>query len=913
MKENNVQKLFYARLCKLISDKRNKKTDLILNNRKGIALIVTVGVLAIAVLVGITFAMNMQLEQKAAFNYMNQTKVKYLAEAGIERVIADVRKNVKDKAYSDLTAYIKDTYNGPKKNNIENHGYYTVELQNESEKVNLNTLTNTDKDAIDLLKYSAGLSYPQIAKIIDYRDGDDIVTTRLYTSSGWKSCEGEESLSKAKNATFTNIEEIKLVSGIGEGTYEKAMDYITVNKPIIRGGLLAKYYKGLTGTSPNVKINEDRYLDTIIALGSICEVSMEGSDGPPGGLEQGWDESHDANFAGGYLMNKLGGGWTLDDFAVIYEGYIDILPGETGMPIAFLFFVGDGVRLYIDNELVADKWRDGFDGGFTGYHTFKYAGWHPIKIEFYDVVEAQVLELQWKTAVYQDGYAIPADRFGYEPPMGDDYYQDGYYKINSTGTIEAKDGTGKVIAEKKISAVVKTFGTWTQTTRSEFSAAWSNSESDDYRNGGVRWVTWLDNCPVDEDGWVDKSPPAKSGMHWDIDNYDRISDALKLGYWDNFDEDIAYSVVNMQHPGDSGEISYDQINSAAGTEVSKVLNLVAEPGNDIAAQLNTSYYNDTGTEGWAVFARTWENDWGQKTYNAIAHQDDPVWGFSASKRNASATGTSYPEHPDCKGEMRVERAGKDDFFSVSMGDTDDDTGAGEYTLYQKDYFELAQIGGLVALYDTNGYYKQDKSMAFIGDEDKNYWGYINGNNPFFKCQLTGKLTDTINFQLCARNSYNMPKDVPAAGRALSDLGAFSKNAAHFDNVRVIPQEGFLVSTPFFAGPGKIDWGTVSWHSEESGNTGVDIYLRTASKTQARNFIVDTSGFFPNSENAGFSVKSNDSQIDSNANWIQYKAVLKSNAITTSDYSASCVTPVLKDITLTYLPQAEILYWREETE
>ena len=59
-------------------------------NNKGIALILTVGVLALLVLVGTSFAINMMADLKFTRNFENTAKAKYFAEAGINRAIAEL-------------------------------------------------------------------------------------------------------------------------------------------------------------------------------------------------------------------------------------------------------------------------------------------------------------------------------------------------------------------------------------------------------------------------------------------------------------------------------------------------------------------------------------------------------------------------------------------------------------------------------------------------------------------------------------------------------------------------------------------------------------------------------------------------------------------------------------------------------
>jgi hypothetical protein len=60
-------------------------------NRRGAALIMTVGVLSMLVLIGVSFAATTQAVYRQARNYSNSVKARYLAEAGIAREVAELR------------------------------------------------------------------------------------------------------------------------------------------------------------------------------------------------------------------------------------------------------------------------------------------------------------------------------------------------------------------------------------------------------------------------------------------------------------------------------------------------------------------------------------------------------------------------------------------------------------------------------------------------------------------------------------------------------------------------------------------------------------------------------------------------------------------------------------------------------
>lgn len=72
-----------------------------IKNEKGIALIMSIGIVAMLAIIGTTFAINMRLEQKASANYLASIKAKTLAEAGIDQAIAILNLYAITQAYSD--------------------------------------------------------------------------------------------------------------------------------------------------------------------------------------------------------------------------------------------------------------------------------------------------------------------------------------------------------------------------------------------------------------------------------------------------------------------------------------------------------------------------------------------------------------------------------------------------------------------------------------------------------------------------------------------------------------------------------------------------------------------------------------------------------------------------------------------
>lgn len=68
-----------------------KILSLILSGRRGVALILTVGILALMAMLATTFALVTIMEQKGTWTYANGVKARFLAEAGISRAIAELK------------------------------------------------------------------------------------------------------------------------------------------------------------------------------------------------------------------------------------------------------------------------------------------------------------------------------------------------------------------------------------------------------------------------------------------------------------------------------------------------------------------------------------------------------------------------------------------------------------------------------------------------------------------------------------------------------------------------------------------------------------------------------------------------------------------------------------------------------
>ncbi len=166
----------------------------------GVALIMSVGILALLAMIATSFAINMQLEYKAATNQLNYTKAAALAEAGIEKAIAELIQDAKTNFTYNADSVNSGTYSDITLN--YGLGSYEVKIEDEQRKVNINYANKT------LLKGLLDGDDSKAQAIIDYR---------------------KDRLNLPPENPFKTIEEVKPVLGNDDAAYKVIEEYITVN------------------------------------------------------------------------------------------------------------------------------------------------------------------------------------------------------------------------------------------------------------------------------------------------------------------------------------------------------------------------------------------------------------------------------------------------------------------------------------------------------------------------------------------------------------------------------------------------------------------------------------------------------------------------------------------------------------
>ena len=85
-----------------------------------------------------------------------------------------------------------------------------------------------------------------------------------------------------------------------------------------------------------------------------------------------------------------GPGLPADDFSVRWTGRFDFPAGET----TFTVTSDDGIRLWVDGQILLDRWVDQSATTYTATRTLT-AGLHEVKVEYYDAVLDAVARVSW--------------------------------------------------------------------------------------------------------------------------------------------------------------------------------------------------------------------------------------------------------------------------------------------------------------------------------------------------------------------------------------------------------------------------------------------------------------------------------------------------------------------------------------
>ena len=444
-----------------------------IKNNSAIALILSVGVLAVLAMITIGFSAFTRMELQATENQTNLLKASYIAQAGIAQVIEDIKYDASfgavnepydsaldpwyyqgngnyDGSIIDLALAANPSYG---KNISYAGGYYRLKVIDCGGLININCPLPDGGDLGSILN--------ELGQILGVSGLSNIVSYR----------------SSLPGQVFTSKEEIKLVPGIGQATYDLVKDYIT-----------------LWG-------DED---DGIIDLDKT---------------------------AGSVISPHTG------------KSFINVnTASEQVLQAVFRPMMNsDSQADALANAIIDRTRRDTNPNPFDGLNpTAGVFNFLDARGEFERYIEYAVLAGTINDT-NRDAILSQSDPNSYSPTNTDStnsaiigFDANGYYEIEAIGTYRG--------AKKRIKQAVSVFRKINQTTKDEFRIHSSSV--------ATQRVSWKDTCPVDftqlkqfqySDDIGDSPDPA-----------DYILNSLKLGFWDNFQEDYDSTNPNPDGAGKKG-------------------------------------------------------------------------------------------------------------------------------------------------------------------------------------------------------------------------------------------------------------------------------------------------------------------------------------------------------------------------
>ncbi|MBM3253698.1 MAG: general secretion pathway protein GspK [Candidatus Omnitrophica bacterium] len=385
-------------------------------------------------------------------------------------------------------------------------------------------------------------------------------------------------------------------------------------------------------------------------------------------------------------------------------------------------------------------------------------------------------------------------------------------------------------------------------------------------------VTWMDSCPVNSNDDLGLTYRHDLATYPDY-GYQVVKDSLKIGFWDNFDEDENYT--RSEWIREQG--SYSIVHSSHTDPIK----------NTSDKQLVTT-----------------------APYSVLVLFDSSKWAFgdSFSIRIFNFDSVGPPAGAGCEDIGNVEFHGTaggihkffiNRFEYLYWGGPQDISGDGFLT-YPEDCMDVMFKCALWSFNNT-GYSKYVTPNYDIFPEQKTYRFVSTGVNQQPSCYIS---YDTSGYTPISspwqNNRYNYPffSPDPGPGWQFSSwrLKLTTLNQVPvWDDVRIISSSGSYTSIPFDAGR-QVEWGTVS---------GTVTIVPTASPVnETVSFQTSTDGGITFlSPQAGGAISQSPSQT------IQHRAILSTNDPDLSQ------TPVLEDATITFLKPNTVktIYYKQVSE
>lgn len=814
---------------------------------RGIALILTIGVLALLSLVAVTLASNMLLAKKGARNYLNNLKAKYLVEAGVAKAIVELKYGAE----------------GPLSNGIDtaseawNSGY--------SDSTLLSGLGGYSVSIVDC----AGKIYlndgnPRLAQIL--KNLNTVLGSPLTDAD----CDNI-----AANAPYATEEMVKTAPGITEAKYNAIKNYITVNCYVdpytIDPQDVAPPNYGIQARAP-VNINT--------ASQQLIQAALTGLHADYACPTCGGDGWISAPWAFNYACpscSAVGG----------FNGLLDISSTEAQNLAAYIMsnrpysswgqfynsIKTSGIITPKDEDLILANANPN-----TGFSPARNIGWSSAL----GSVSKCLIDIGTAGPYFDDkGLTINTTEFSFN--------SGGYYEIESTGTL--RDSSGSTVAQKKIRTIVKIFNIFRQTTQAQFeggtktnvqtypeavdagvsAAAYdgqvmlATKQSTSPNSGAHFRANYVANVIPDSSGgnpnlMVNSTIPTVSSVAEAPSNRGDLwpDGLLATDLVGDLSLPFHYALSNISADAGTLEIWFKPMWNSNDTAMYSYLNINRKMFRITSGDNITGY---TGTTGVPFVTFFFWSDWNMLYAGCIGGGGEfqpatgtwsfwgPVWwefngggwgSWTAGKWNQLVFTWRNPPFPE----------------GDPPGSYND--GNNPYVLYFNGVRKTPWSSPMAHYSYHTPYADTDESRAMVLGGEYGTW---NGS--------AREMAESIIGQVRTWSSERTGAEV------LADY-----------NDGMYLSNGTFVSSTFNPGS-KVEWGTVTW--TEAAPAGGDITMD-----------VDTGGGV---FSGNWSDPVNGQPVNAKTNSIKYRAAFSTSAAPPID------TPVLEDVTITYLPRTQLLYWR----
>jgi hypothetical protein len=443
-----------------------------MKNKKGVALLMSLSILALLSVVGISFATAMRLGQRSAQDFFANIQAKYFAEGGMQRAIAEFKYNHTldwadpDSSQGALYQFLDHRGEGWYYKSKGNNQVYYAGTPLENAPVGVPVTNEKDLSGSDDILLGKGYTAHYDLKVIDA--GSQI---------------------NVNDSNNGNLQALlrNLCAYLGAPLDQADADAIFNGKPYHIKGAIEYVFAGTTDAK---KAKYDKIKDFITINGY-----------------------KDPNNSNKTPININTASWQ------VIASVLKEIPA-----------VGNNAETVAKNLC-----NDSVNGVALTY---------PCWGGFDYVMGAAGLNDNTKTAINNSVNPNRTNNAATDTKFN--FNSGGYYDVECLAVI--RDAQNNIVARKKISSQMKVFDMWNMTTKEQFrgedanyNGSFEKATEDTNGNGlldgplNYDRVTWFDSCPLN-------ITQSYNGYQYNsANNAETIPGSLKLGYWDDFDEDVNYS------------------------------------------------------------------------------------------------------------------------------------------------------------------------------------------------------------------------------------------------------------------------------------------------------------------------------------------------------------------------------------